>query len=268
MNWLCQYLGVSRSGYYAWSGRGQSQRAQQNQVLLEVMQQVHQETDRAYGSPRMHRELVDRGHPCGRNRVARLMRAHGLVAQRKRRYRANAARADLYARFENRLLKREPASTTNQVWAGDYTYLRTPQGWLYLAVVLDLYSRRVVGWAVSRQRTANLTREALRMAIDHRQPSAGMLFHSDQGIEYAAYGFQSLLAAHQIQPSMSRRGNCYDNAHLESFFSSLKLEMGQDFKSATDALQQIRDYMTFYNTDRKHSSLDFHSPIEYEKLSS
>lgn len=268
MNWLCRYLGVSRSGYYAWSGRSESQRAQQNRSLLAAMQQVHQETDRAYGSPRMHQELVDRGYACGRHRVARLMRANGLVAQRKRRYRSNPARNDLYARFENRLLKREPACHANQVWAGDYTYLRTPQGWLYLAVVLDLYSRRVIGWAVSRQRTANLTREALRMAIDHRRPAPGTLFHSDQGIEYAAHSFQSLLAAHRMQPSMSRRGNCYDNAHLESFFSSLKLEMGQDFTTAADALQQIRDYMNFYNANRKHSSLGFRSPNEYEKLSS
>jgi len=236
--------------------------------LLGVMEQVHRETDRAYGSPRMHQELVDRGHPCGRHRVARLMRTHGLVAQRKRRYRTNPSRGDLYARFENRLLQRDPAGRTNELWAGDYTYLRTPQGWLYLAVVLDLYSRRVIGWSVSRQRTANLTREALRMAIDQRKPAAGTLFHSDQGIEYAAHSFQSLLAAHRMQPSMSRRGNCYDNAHLESFFSSLKLEMGQDFRTAADALQQIRDYIHFYNSTRKHSSLGFRSPSEYEKFNS
>lgn len=234
--------------------------------MLGAIKQVHHETDRTYGSPRMHRELVDRGHSCGRHRVARLMRAHGLVAQRKRRYRANAAMAGLYSRFENRLLKHEPARRTNELWVGDYTYLRIPQGWLYLAVVLDLYSRRVVGWAVSRKRTANLTREALRMAIDQRKPAAGTLFHSDQGIEYAAHSFQSLLAEHRLEPSMSRRGNCYDNAHMESFFSSLKLEMGLDFESAHDAVQQIRDYIYFYNTNRRHSRLGFRSPIEYEKF--
>lgn len=264
MTWLCQYLGVSRSGFYAWSHRDESQRTRENRALLGVIEQVHIETDRAYGSPRMHQELLGRGHQCGRHRVARLMRKHGLVAQRKRRYRANAAMAELYAKFDNRLRKHAPACRTNELWVGDYTYIRTPQGWLYLAVVLDLYSRRVIGWAVSRRRTANLTREALRMAIDQRNPVPGTLFHSDQGIEYAANSFQSLLAEHELQPSMSRRGNCYDNAHMESFFSSLKLEMGQDFTCVTDAVQQIRDYLYFYNTRRRHSSLGFRSPIEYE----
>ena len=268
MSWLCQYLGVSRSGFYAWSSRGESQRQQQNRTLLRTIEQIHQETDRAYGSPRMHRELIDRGYLCGRHRVARLMRVNGVVAQRKRRYRTNPARGELYARFENRLLRHEPACRTNELWAGDYTYLRIPQGWLYLAVVLDLYSRRAIGWSVSRQRTANLTREALRMAIGQRKPKPGTVFHSDQGIEYAAHSFQSLLTAHRIEPSMSRRGNCYDNAHMESFFSSLKLEMGQDFRSATDALGQIRDYIHFYNSSRKHSSLGFRSPNEYEKFNS
>ena len=268
MSWLCQYMGVSRSGYYAWSSRGVSNRLQANGELVTAIGLIHREMRRAYGSPRMHLELVDRGYPCGRHRVARLMRVHGIVAQRKRRYRTNPTRGDLYARFENRLLERAPVQSANAVWVGDYTYLRMPHGWLYLAVVLDLYARRVIGWAVSRQRTANLTREALRMAIDHRHPEAGTLFHSDQGIEYAAHSFQSLLAAHKLEPSMSRRGNCYDNAHMESFFASLKLEMGEDFRSAPDAVEQIRAYIHFYNTTRRHSSLNYCSPMQYEKLNS
>lgn len=268
MSWLCRYLQVSRSGFYAWTRRGESARTRANRALVSVMREVHRDTNRAYGSPRMHRELIARGQACGRHRVARLMRIHGLVAQRRRRYRANAAMAGMYARIDNRLLRHDPARRTNELWAGDYTYLRTPQGWLYLAVVLDLYSRRVIGWAVSRQRTANLTREALRMAIDQRKPTPGTLFHSDQGIEYAAYSFQSLLTEHKLEPSMSRRGNCYDNAHLESFFSNPKLEMGQDFTSVTDAVRQIRDYLYFYNNHRRHSRLNFHSPIEYETFNS
>ena len=245
-----------------------SGRMQANIELVAAIDQIHRETDRAYGSPRMHLELNDRGYRCGRHRVARLMRVHGVIAQRMRRYHTNPARGDLYARFENRLLARGPACSPDEIWVGDYTYLRTPQGWLYLAVVLDLYARRVIGWAVSRQRTANLTREALRMAIDHRHPKAGTLFHSDQGIEYAAHSFQSLLANHKLEPSMSRRGNCYDNAHMESFFASLKLEMGEHFRSAPDAVDQIRDYIHFYNTTRRHSSLNYCSPINYEKLNS
>jgi putative transposase len=257
---------VSRSGYYAWSSRGASPRLLQNTELIAAIGRIHRETDRAYGSPRMHLALVERGYRCGRHRVARLMRTHGVVAQRTRRYRTNRARDELYARFENRLLERGPVCSPDEVWVGDYTYLRMPQGWLYLAVVLDLYARHVIGWSVSRQRTANLTREALRMAIDHRHPKAGVLFHSDQGIEYAAHSFQSLLTAHKLEPSMSRRGNCYDNAHMESFFASLKLEMGQDFRSASDAVDQIRDYISFYNTTRLHSSLNYRSPIAYEEL--
>jgi len=268
VSWLCQYLGVSRSGYYAWSSRGPSHRDEDNRELLGAIEQVHRDSDRSYGSPRMHLELLERGYRCGRHRVARLMRAHGVVAQRKRRYRTNRARGELYARYENRLLDRAPVSRCDEVWVGDYTYLRTAQGWLYLAVVLDLYARRVIGWAVSRQRTANLTREALRMAIDSRKPVAGTVFHSDQGIEYAAHSFQSLLAAYGLQPSMSRRGNCYDNAHMESFFSSLKLEMGNSFRSRTDALDQIRRYLHFYNRTRRHSSLNYRSPVDYERASS
>jgi transposase InsO family protein len=257
---------VSRSGYYAWRGRKLSARTQANRELVTAIHEIHRDTARSYGSPRMHLELLHRGFRCGRHRVARLMRAHGIVAERKRRYRRNSGREELYARFDNRLAARR-AHGPNQLWVGDYTYLRTPQGWLYLAVVLDLYARRVVGWAFSRQRTANLPREALRMAIDDRKPHPGTLFHSDQGIEYAAQTFQSLLAAHGLEASMSRRGNCYDNAHMESFFASLKLEVGSKFRSAVDAITRIRAYIHFYNYQRRHSSLHYRSPVDHELLS-
>jgi putative transposase len=268
VNWLCTYMKVSTSGYYAWRTREASARAQQNQELLTAIKRLHNGDRRCYGSPRVHLELLDLGYVCGRHRVARLMRAHGIVAERERRYRSNRARDELYARFENRLLQRGPAARPDELWVGDYTYLRTPQGWLYLAVVLDLYARRVVGWAFSRQRTANLPREALRMAIDERKPPAGTLFHSDQGIEYAAHTFQSLIAAHKLEPSMSRKGNCYDNAHMESFFASMKLEIGGTFKSAADAISKIRSYIQFYNHERRHSSLHYQSPVHYERLGS
>ena len=266
MNWLCRYFGVSRSGFYAWRRRGESTRHARNRTLLSAIQSIHRETRQSYGSPRMHRELLERGYACGRHRVARLMRTHGVVAQRKRRYRTNPARTEWYRRFENRLLQRDAVSGPNEIWVGDYTYVRTAQGWMYLAVVLDLYARLVIGWAVSRQRTANLTREALRMAIEHRRPSAGTVFHSDQGIEYAAHSFQLLLSTHGLIPSMSRRGNCYDNAHMESFFASLKLEIGDSFSSTAEALQQVRDYIRFYNNTRKHSSLNYRSPADYEQV--
>ena len=266
MNWLCRYTKVSTSGYYAWRNREQSARSQKNLELVIAIKNIHKGRRRCYGSPRVHLELIDQGHVCGRHRVARLMRAHGIVAERESRYRSNRAREDLYARFENRLLQRSAAARPDELWVGDYTYLRTPQGWLYLAVVLDLYSRRVIGWSFSRQRTANLPREALRMAMDQRRPLPGTLFHSDQGIEYAAHTFQSLLTAHKLEPSMSRRGNCYDNAHMESFFASLKLEIGGAFRSAADAIAKIRSYILFYNHERRHSSLNYHSPVQYETL--
>jgi putative transposase len=192
---------VSTSGYYAWRNREESKRAQQNLELVRAIKRVHKGRTCCYGSPRMHLELVDRGYVCGRHRVARLVRAHGIVAERERRYRSNRAREELYARFENRLLQRGAASRPDELWVGDYTYLRTPQGWLYLAVVLDLYARRVIGWAFSRQRTAHLPREALRMAIDQRKPATGTLFHSDQGIETPRTAFSRCLPRTSFSPA-------------------------------------------------------------------
>src|SRR5687768_9864697 len=203
---------VSTSGYYAWRNRAQSARGQQDLELVAAIKRVHRGDKRCYGSPRVLRELRKEGYGCGRHRVARLMRVNGIVASRIERYRNRGARDDLYARFDNLLLGRAAPSRPDELWVGDYTYLRTAQGWLYLAVVLDRYARRVVGWSFSRQRTAHLPREALRMALDERKPPAGTLFHSDQGVEYAAQAFQSLLTAYGLEPSMSRKGNCYDNA--------------------------------------------------------
>ena len=236
---------VSTSGYYAWRNRAQSARGQKDLELVAAIKGVHRGDKRCYGSPRVHRELRERGYGCGRHRVARLMRLNGIVASRIERYRDRGPRGDLYARFDNALLRRGAAARPNELWVGDYTYLRIAQGWLYLAVVLDLYSRRVIGWSFSHQRTAQLTREALRMALDERQPLPGTLFHSDQGVEYAAQAFQSLVAANGLEPSMSRKGNCYDNAFIESFFASLKLEVGGTFRSAHEAIENIRHYIYF-----------------------
>lgn len=258
---------VSTSGYYAWRNRAQSARGQNDVELVAAIQRVHRGDKRCYGSPRVHRELREKGYGCGRHRVARLMRLNGIVASRIERYRDRGARGDLYARFDNLLLRRGAAARPDELWVGDYTYLRTAQGWLYLAVVLDLYSRRVIGWSFSRQRTAQLTREALRMALDERQPLPGTLFHSDQGVEYAAQAFQSLVATNGLEPSMSRKGNCYDNAFIESFFASLKLEVGGTFRSAHEAIEYIRPYIHFYNYERQHSSLGYQSPVQYERLS-
>ena len=267
MTWLCQYMKVSTSGYYAWRDRAQSPRAQKDLELVTAIKRVHRGVKRSYGSPRVYRELRKQGYGCGRHRVARLMRVNGIVANRTQRYRNRGARHDLYARFDNLLLRRAAPSRPDELWVGDYTYLRTPQGWLYLAVVLDLYARRVIGWSFSHQRTAHLPREALRMALEERKPPPGTLFHSDQGVEYAAHAFQSLLTVYGLEPSMSRKGNCYDNAFIESFFASLKLEIGGAFRSALEAIENIRCYIHFYNHERQHSSLGYQSPVHYERLS-
>lgn len=186
----------------------------------------------------------------------------------KKRFIANPGRHEFYEGTGNQLLGRAPVSSVNEVWVGDFTYIRTSQSWIYLATVMDLYSRRIVGWSVSKKRTSSLTKDSVQMALEQRSPKPGTLFHSDQGIEYAAHSFRALLDSHGIQRSMSRQGNCYDNAYAESFFHSLKTEMVyfNSFKSVAEAVAHIMDYISFYNTKRRHSSLDYQSPVDYERL--
>lgn len=265
---LCRKLGVSRSGFYARKRRPQSQYQRENEVLLAEMVRIHRESRQTYGSPRIHAELREKGYPCGRHRVARLMRKHGIEAKMKRRFIANPGKHEFYEGTGNQLLKRGPVTSMNEVWVGDFTYIRTRQSWIYLATVMDLYSRRIIGWSVSTRRTSSLTKGAIEMAIRQRNPKPGTLFHSDQGIEYAAHSFRALLNNHDIERSMSRQGNCYDNAYIESFFHSLKTEMVyfKNFKSAVEAVAHIMDYISFYNTKRRHSSLGYQAPVDYEKL--
>lgn len=186
----------------------------------------------------------------------------------KKRFIANPGRHEFYEGTGNQLLGRAPVSSVNEVWVGDFTYIKTNQSWIYLATVMDLYSRRIVGWSVSKKRTSSLTKDSVQMALEQRSPKPGTLFHSDQGIEYAAHSFRALLDSHSIQRSMSRQGNCYDNAYAESFFHSLKTEMVyfNSFKSAAEAVAHIMDYISFYNTKRRHSSLGYQSPVDYERL--
>ena len=236
-------------------------------MLAEIVR-IHRESRRTYGSPRIHAELKDKGHRCGRHRVARLMRENGIEAKMTSRFIANPGRHEFYEGTGNQLLGRGPVSTLNEVWVGDFTYIKTQQSWIYLATVMDLYSRRIIGWSVSTRRTSNLTKDSVQMAIEQRRSKPGTLFHSDQGIEYAAHSFRALLDSYGIQRSMSRQGNCYDNAYAESFFHSLKTEMVyfRRFKSAAEAVAHIMDYISFYNTKRRHSSLGYQSPVDYEKL--
>lgn len=222
---MCRVLNVKRSGFYAWLKRGESTRAQANQALLARIQAVHQESRQTYGSPRILKELQQNGTRCGHNRVARLMRQAGIVGVQRGKYHPTTTQRDPGAVAAPNLLNQEFSATApNQKWVTDFTYIDTAEGWLYLAIVLDLFSRKVVGWAMSPQMDTDLVQAAWNMALANRQPTPGLLHHSDQGSQYTSWAYQHDLALLESQVSMSRVGNCYDNAVIESFFATLKSE--------------------------------------------
>ena len=263
----CVLLAVSRSGFYAWRTRPASARARTNERLVGAMRMIHAEMDRTYGSPRMQEELVARGFPCGRHRVARLMRHHGVRAKQARRFRVTTASDHGLSVAPNRLQRQFTVTAPNRVWMADLTYVRTQEGWGYLAVVLDAYARRIVGWALDAQLTTALPRRALEMALERRRPPRGLVHHSDQGVQYASVEYQAVLRAHGIECSMSRRGDCWDNAVAESFFHSLKVERLYDRRYVTrdEARIDLHDYIErFYNRLRRHSTLGYLSPVMYE----
>jgi putative transposase len=264
---MCRVLKVSRSGYYAWKDRSPSMRTKDNVSLLVEIRSAYQKSHKTYGSPRIHAYLRRKGVICGRNRVARLMRRHQIVAKRFLRRRREATSPGTFALKAPNLLDREfSAVLPNQKWVSDITYIDTSEGWLYLASILDLHSRRVVGWAMSDKMDAALVNQALHMALVNRQPSAGFLHHSDRGSQYTSEEYQQQLAALQCQVSMSRPGNCYDNAVMESFFATLKTECATSrFTSKAEARTALFEYIEgWYNRQRLHSSLDYLSPVEYE----
>ena len=266
---MCAVLAISRSGFYAWQRRPASGRAQANQRLIDRMRLLHQQTREAYGARKMWHVLRREGVACGRHRVARLRRLAGLVALRRRRYvRTVQARQQEPAMIPNRLAQRFAVPATNRVWAGDLTFIPTRTGWLYVAVLLDLYSRRVVGWAMSERQSPTVVIEAWLMAWRHRRPAAGLLHHSDQGNQYTASLYQTLLTRRGVILSMSRKGNCYDNAPVESFFSTLKNELvrHRQFQHQAEARQAIFEYIEgFYNRRRLHQALGYWSPEDFER---
>jgi putative transposase len=266
---LCETLEVSVSGYYDWRKRPMSQHAQADAKLAEQLQAAYHAHRRLYGSPRLYVELHEQGISCSRKRVARLMRAMELAARRPR-HRTRTTRSDPEARVAPNLLNQEfTASQPNEKWTGDITAVWTYEGWLYLAVVLDLFSRQVVGWAMEASQGERLVEMAFRMAWLSRRPGAGLLFHSDRGSQYTSDAYRALLAEAQVTVSMSRTGNCYDNAVTESFFGTLKTECvdSSSFESRTQARQAIFEYTEcFYNRVRRHSSLGYKSPVIYEQL--
>jgi putative transposase len=269
---MSQVLQVSRSGFYAWQHQAASPRAQANQALIVRMRVLHQQTREAYGARKMWQLLKRDGLICGRHRVARLRRLAGIVALRRRRYvRTVQVRQHEIPAIPNRLNQHFAVAAKNRVWAGDLTFVPTRTGWLTVAVLLDLYSRRVVGWAMSPRQTLSVVVEAWWMAWHRRRPAPGLMHHSDQGNQYRASLYQTILARRGVVVSMSRRGNCYDNAPVESFFSSLKNELvrHRQFQTQAEAQVAIEDYIArFYNRQRLHQALGYRSPEEFERQES
>lgn len=267
---MCRALKVSASGFYAWATRPESERAVANRGLLVHIRAFHARSDRTYGSPRIHRDLREAGHAVGENRIARLMRESGIRAKTVRKWRATTDSKHSLPVAANALDRQFAVSAPNRVWAGDITYLWTEEGWLYLAVVLDLYSRAVIGWAMGSRLTADLAAEALTMALWRRKPGRGLLHHSDRGVQYASLDYQRLLADAGVACSMSRKGNCWDNAVVESFFRTLKVERvyHRRYLTREEAKQDVFHWIeVFYNRQRRHSTLGYRSPAEFEAMS-
>jgi putative transposase len=264
---MCRALAVSPAGYYAWRSRPESHRAVSAHTLLSAIRVIHQESRETYGSPSIWDALLKQGHGVGEHRVARLMRQHGIRAKTVKKWRATTQSQHRFPVAANTLNRQFTVESPNRVWAGDLTYVWTAEGWLYLAVLLDLYSRTVIGWAMGHRLTVDLAERALTMALANRTPTAGLLHHSDRGSQYAAMSYQRLLGEHGITPSMSRTGNCWDNACVESFFGTLKRELvyHRHYATRDDATRDIFEYIeVFYNRKRRHSTLGYDSPAEFE----
>ncbi len=268
---MCEVLEVSRSGFYAWRSRPESKRSKHHRELVEEIRLIHADRDmKSYGSPRVHKELVARGKTCSENTVAELMRAYGLAARTRRKYKVTTDSAHTLPLAENVLNREFQQDAPDRVWLADITCIWTLEGWLYLAAVLDAHSRKIVGWSMSPRIQSRLVIDALRMALGRRFPdqAASLLHHSDRGSQYASQVYQDLLRDHNITCSMSRKANCWDNAMMESFFATLKKERvhHESYATREAARQSVFEYIElFYNLRRRHSALGYLSPQQYEQ---
>lgn len=265
---LCDVLGVSAAGYYAWRSRPESRRSVANRKLVDDIKRVHQENRGRYGSPRIYEELKAQGLGASRGRIERLMRHHGVFAimARPRRVRTTDSRHD-YPIAPNVLERNFTATAPNQVWLADISYVETDEGWLYLASVMDLYSRKIVGWAMADHLRTELPLAALKMAIAAQRPERGLIHHSDRGVQYASEEYRNAIQSAGFRASMSRKGNCYDNAPMESFFHTLKTELvhQQHYVTRNEAARDIFAYIEgFYNRTRRHSAIGYISPLAME----
>jgi len=267
---LCQALEVSSSGYYDWEQRKlcPAARALEEKKLRADITRIHKESRQTYGAPRVQVQLRAQGQRHGRNRISRLMRQEGICGRQKKRYRVVTTDSKHDQPIApNRLVDAPVATGPNQIWVADITYVSTAQNWVYVAAILDLYSRRIVGWAVSPHINTTLVMQALAMALTHRQPPAGLIFHSDRGVQYASSQYRQALEQAQLVASMSRQGNCYDNAAMEAFWSTLKLELiyRRQFQDAAQLRHALFDYVeVFYNRQRLHSALAYQTPAQFE----
>ena len=265
---MCRVLSVSRSGYYAWRQRPPSAQAQRRNRLTSLIRIVHAESHKTYGSPRVHGALAAMNYSCSVNFVAKLMRLAEIRAKTHRKFKCTTDSRHGLPVSRNLLAQDFAARRKNQVWVTDITYVLTREGWLYLSVFEDLYSRRIVGWSTSSRVDSQLVIDAMQMSVNRRQPNAGLIVHSDRGSQYCSDRFQWLLAKHRFRSSMSRKGNCWDNAPMESFFRTLKVELiyWQDYQTRRQARESIGEFIEgFYNRRRIHSTLGYRSPVEYEQ---
>jgi putative transposase len=265
---MARVLKISRSGYYAWRCRSLSEREQSQRRLKEEISVIQEQMKYRYGSPRVTEELRRRGYRVGHNRIARIMRENGLGRRPRKRFRSTTNSEHGLAVAENLLNRKFDVAAANRAWVSDISYVATSKGWLYLCVVIDLYSRKVVGWSMSSRMKTDLVLQALMMGLMRRYPPAGLIFHSDRGSQYCSHAFKKLLERHGIRQSMSRKGDCWDNAPCESYFKTLKIELcgGSAFPSRRAASAAIFEYIeVFYNRVRLHSSLGYLTPTEYEE---